>query len=428
MKVSNGNLGFCLAASFGTIVLVAASVHAEHAKRLHWPMFRRKPDRRSNRPTICRVPSARLPISYCRRSSRLKTDRLLRGSPVTKPRRRAVNPRDQSVSREHRLRTCFPIFQSPPMNTPGGGMPAPRGGIGSGVIIDESGIMLTNNHVVAGDGEITVRTHDGREFVASNVWTDPKTDLAVVKIEDASDLVAATLGDSEQVEIGDWVMALGQPFGLESTVTAGIISAKHRGIGITARENFLQTDAAINPGNSGGPLVNLRGEVVGINTAIHSRSGGNDGIGFAIPSNLARWVSDQLVSTGTVKRAYLGVGIQPVTQDLAKQLVRQATRRCGRDRRLSRHASREGRPPVGRRDRSLWRQVGRQLRKLCSWRSNDRRSAQRLTIEIVRDGKAMNLTYEATEQPAISPPRSDGEPAQVRKANGRSRHRNRPVG
>ena len=166
-----------------------------------------------------------------------------------------------------------------------------------------------------------MRTHDGRPFVATDVWTDPKTDLAVVKIDGASDLTAAMLGDSDQAEIGDWVIALGQPFGLESTVTAGIISAKHRGIGITARENFLQTDAAINPGNSGGPLVNLRGEVVGINTAIHSRSGGNNGIGFAVPSNLARWVSDQLVNTGTVKRAYLGVGIQPVSGDLADALA-----------------------------------------------------------------------------------------------------------
>jgi serine protease Do len=204
---------------------------------------------------------------------------------------------------------------------PRGGMQQPSpGGIGSGVVIDPAGIILTNNHVVAGGGEVTVKTQDGREFIASQVWTDPKTDLAVVKIDNATDLVAAPLGDSDQVEIGDWVVALGQPFGLESTVTAGIISGKDRGLGITDRENFLQTDAAINPGNSGGPLVNLRGEVIGINTAISSRSGGNEGIGFAVPSNLARWVSDQLVKDGVVKRAYLGVGIQPVTQDLAKQL------------------------------------------------------------------------------------------------------------
>lgn len=203
---------------------------------------------------------------------------------------------------------------------PGTRAPVPRSGLGSGVVIDPSGIILTNNHVVAGSGTVTVRTQDGREFVATDVLTDPKTDIAVVKIEGADDLVAARLGDSQQVEIGDWVLALGQPFGLESSVTAGIISAKHRGLGIADRENFLQTDAAINPGNSGGPLVNLKGEIVGINTAISSRSGGNVGIGFAVPANLARWVSDQLVKTGTVRRAYLGVGIQPLTPALAGKL------------------------------------------------------------------------------------------------------------
>jgi serine protease Do len=193
------------------------------------------------------------------------------------------------------------------------------GGSGSGVVIDASGLILTNNHVVAGGGNVTVRLHDGREFEAVEVLTDPKTDLAVVRIAGASRLTAATLGNSDHVEVGDWVLALGQPFGLESTVTAGIISAKHRGIGITARENFLQTDAAINPGNSGGPLVNLRGEVIGINTAISSRGGGNDGIGFAVPANMVRWVTEQLTSDGVVRRAYLGVGIQPITAELAEQ-------------------------------------------------------------------------------------------------------------
>lgn len=195
--------------------------------------------------------------------------------------------------------------------------PRSQGGLGSGVIIDASGIILTNNHVVAGDGEVTVRLHDGREYKATDVKTDPQTDLAIVRIEGANHLHAASLGNSDNVEIGDWVLALGQPFGLEKTVTAGIISAKHRGIGITDRENFIQTDAAINPGNSGGPLINLDGEVVGINTAISSRSGGNEGIGFAIPVNMAKWVSDQLVAEGLVQRAMLGVGIQQMTQTLA---------------------------------------------------------------------------------------------------------------
>jgi serine protease Do len=186
-------------------------------------------------------------------------------------------------------------------------------------VINPSGVILTNNHVVAGDGELRVRLHDGREFIATNVWTDPKTDVAIVKI-DASGLVAAQLGDSDLVSVGEWVLALGQPFGLEDTVTAGIISAKHRGVGIADRESFLQTDAAINPGNSGGPLVNLDGEVIGINTAISSRSGGSNGVGFAVPINLAKWVGDQLTRDGVVHRAYLGVGIQPVTAALAKQL------------------------------------------------------------------------------------------------------------
>jgi serine protease Do len=191
-------------------------------------------------------------------------------------------------------------------------------GMGSGVIIDPAGIILTNNHVVDG-GKVTVRLSDGREFEASEVKTDPKTDLAIVRIKNAGTLTAAPLGNSDELEVGDWVLALGEPFGLEGTVTAGIISAKGRAMGITARESFLQTDAAINPGNSGGPLVNLDGEVVGINTAISTESGGNEGVGFAVPVNLARWVAEQLIHSGSVRRAYLGVLIQPVTQPLAEQ-------------------------------------------------------------------------------------------------------------
>jgi len=203
--------------------------------------------------------------------------------------------------------------------------PFPRGphfgvaGLGSGVIIDPSGVILTNNHVVEGGGKITVRLQDGREFDAVDIKSDPKTDIAVVRIK-ADNLRAAKLGDSDKVAVGDWVLALGDPFGLEGTVTAGIISAKGRAMGIAPRENFLQTDAAINPGNSGGPLVNLDGEVIGINTAITTRSGGNQGVGFAVPINLAKWVADQLLKTGKVKRAYLGVAIQPVTHQLAEQL------------------------------------------------------------------------------------------------------------
>lgn len=290
-------------------------------------------------------------------------------------------------------------FQMPPGGPGNSPTPSPHGGIGSGVIIDSTGIILTNHHVVKGGGEVTVRIHDGREFVAKEVWTDPKTDLAVVKIDAPSDLIAATLGDSDETAIGDWVLALGQPFGLESTVTAGIISAKHRGIGITDRENFLQTDAAINPGNSGGPLVNLRGEVVGINTAIHSRSGGSEGIGFAIPSNLARWVSDQLVSRGSVQRAYLGVGIQAVTQDLAKQLS--VKPRSG-------VVVTEVFPDTPAMSAGL--QSGDVITKFGDQTVNSAQALQiaversmvgsEIPIAVVRDGETIELTYTAQEQPS----------------------------
>jgi serine protease Do len=196
----------------------------------------------------------------------------------------------------------------------------PRQSAGSGVIIDKSGVILTNNHVVAGGGKITVRLHDGREFEAVDVKTDPNTDIAVIKIKADQTLPAASLGDSDKIQVGDWVLALGQPFGLTDTVTAGIISAKQRAVGITKHAEFLQTDAAINPGNSGGPLINLRGEIVGINTAISSSSGGFQGIGFAVPVNVAKWASSQLLKDGKVRRAYIGVGIQTVTKELADQL------------------------------------------------------------------------------------------------------------
>src|SRR5271157_4905367 len=194
-----------------------------------------------------------------------------------------------------------------------------EGGVGSGLIIDRSGVILTNAHVVRDGREITVRLHDGREYKATKVHADPKADLAVLRIEGADNLTAAKLGNSDRVEVGDWVLALGNPFGLEGTVTAGIISAKGRGIGMAEREDYIQTDAAINPGNSGGPLVNLDGEVIGINTAISSNSGGNEGVGFAIPINLAKWVAKQLTDGETVHRARLGVLIQPLTHELAQQ-------------------------------------------------------------------------------------------------------------
>jgi serine protease Do len=191
--------------------------------------------------------------------------------------------------------------------------------VGSGVIIDGSGIVLTNNHVVDGEDEVVVRLGDGREFTATSVTTDPLSDLAIVRFKAPEDLPAAALGDSDSLEIGDWVIAIGSPFELEATVSAGIISGKGRSIDQIQRGRLIQTDAAINPGNSGGPLVNLDGEVIGINTAIASSSGGYQGVGFAIPSNRAKWVIRQLIKHGRVRRAYLGIRIEDVSVDIARE-------------------------------------------------------------------------------------------------------------
>ncbi|RMG09989.1 MAG: DegQ family serine endoprotease [Planctomycetota bacterium] len=195
-------------------------------------------------------------------------------------------------------------------------------GQGSGFIVSRDGTILTNNHVVGGADTIRVKLPDGRQFSAKVVGTDPQTDVAVIRLEgDVGDLPTLPLGDSDRLQVGEWVLAVGNPFGLAQTVTAGIVSAKGRSrMGIVDYEDFIQTDAAINPGNSGGPLLNLRGEVVGINTAIFSRSGGYQGIGFAIPVNLARRVEQQLVETGKVTRGYLGVLIQDLTPELAESL------------------------------------------------------------------------------------------------------------
>ncbi len=189
-------------------------------------------------------------------------------------------------------------------------------GTGSGVIIDSSGIILTNNHVVAAADEVTVELQTGQRLKAKSWATDPRRDVAIVKVESSDPLPAAELGDSDEMQIGDWVLALGNPFNVGTSVTQGIISATGRGTGINELESYIQTDAAVNPGNSGGPLINLNGQVVGINTAISSNSGGYDGVSFAIPINMVRNVADQLINTGTVKRSYLGIGLQPLDEDL----------------------------------------------------------------------------------------------------------------
>lgn len=214
-----------------------------------------------------------------------------------------------------------------PDQAPQGRMEVPRQeGIGSGVIVTKDGYILTNNHVVDGADEVKVSLQDGREFTAKVIGRDPKSDVAVIKIN-AKDLPAVPMADSDKVEVGDVVLAIGNPFGIGQTVTTGIVSATGRGgnLGLDY-EDFIQTDAAINPGNSGGALVDADGRLIGINTAILSRSGGNQGIGFAIPSNLARSVMGSLVEYGHVTRGYLGVMIQDVTPDLAKEFELKSNR------------------------------------------------------------------------------------------------------
>jgi len=191
-------------------------------------------------------------------------------------------------------------------------------GVGSGFVISSDGYILTNNHVVDDANQIKIKLADGKEYDAKVVGRDPKTDLALLKAEGVSGLQALQLGDSDSLKVGNWVVAVGSPFGLEQTVTAGIVSAKGRVIGSGPYDNFIQTDASINPGNSGGPLLNTKGEVIGINTAIFSQSGGNVGIGFAIPVNMAKEIVPQLKDKGRVTRGWLGVGIQKITPELAK--------------------------------------------------------------------------------------------------------------
>ena len=192
--------------------------------------------------------------------------------------------------------------------------------LGSGFVIDESGYIVTNNHVIEGADEITVRFHDDTTMSAEIVGRDDKTDLALLKVDTDQDLKAANWGDSTETRIGDWVLAIGNPFGLGGTVTAGIVSARSRDINAGPYDDFIQTDASINRGNSGGPMFNTDGEVIGVNTAIFSPSGGSIGIGFSIPSEIAKNVIQQLREFGDVRRAWLGVRIQSVTEELAEGL------------------------------------------------------------------------------------------------------------
>lgn len=197
---------------------------------------------------------------------------------------------------------------------------APSESLGSGFIIDNQGYIITNNHVIDKSEAINVTLSDNTKIEAKLIGKDPKTDLALIKIETNRSLSPVKFGDSDKIRVGDWILAIGNPFGLGSSVTAGIISAKSRDIESGPYDNFIQTDASINQGNSGGPMFNLNGEVIGISSAIFSTTGASQGVGFAIPINLAEWVVEQLKQYGTVKRGWIGIKIQPNTAEIATNL------------------------------------------------------------------------------------------------------------
>jgi serine protease Do len=270
--------------------------------------------------------------------------------------------------------------------------------LGSGVIVSKEGHIVTNNHVLNGTDDVTVQLSDGRQAKAKIVGTDGQIDLAVLKI-DLENLTPLPIGDSDKVRVGQIVMAIGNPFGLDESVSQGIISAKDRRAMNDSQVEFFQTDTAINPGNSGGPLVNIRGEVIGINTAIYSESGGNQGIGFAIPSNVVRSAMNSIIGKGRVIRGYLGVGIQPVTMDIAEQFKLSSARGA---------LVTEVTPGSPAEKAGIIR--GDVIRKVNGYDVKDtvalvNRIAEteigsNLTIDLVRDGAAKTVTAQVVEQPA----------------------------
>jgi serine protease Do len=270
--------------------------------------------------------------------------------------------------------------------------------LGSGVIVSKEGHIVTNNHVLNGTDDVTVQLSDGRQSKAKIVGTDGQIDLAMLKI-DLENLTPLPIGDSDKVRVGQIVMAIGNPFGLDESVSQGIISAKDRRAMNDSQVEFFQTDTAINPGNSGGPLVNIRGEVIGINTAIYSESGGNQGIGFAIPSNVVRAAMNSIISKGRVIRGYLGVGIQPVTPDIAEQFKLNSARGA---------LVTDVTPGSPAEKAGIIR--GDVIRKVNGYEVKDtvalvNRIAEsdigsNLTIDLVRDGESKTVMAQVIEQPA----------------------------
>ncbi|MCW8087464.1 Do family serine endopeptidase [Sabulicella glaciei] len=272
--------------------------------------------------------------------------------------------------------------------------------LGSGFIVDASGIVITNNHVIDGADEINVILQDNTSLRAELVGTDPRTDIAVLRVRPPQPLPSVSWGNSDTAEVGDWVLAIGNPFGLGGTVTAGIVSARGRDIRQGPFDDFIQTDAAINRGNSGGPLFNLRGEVVGINTAIYSPTGGSIGIGFSIPSNLAQGIARQLAADGRVRRGWLGVNIQQVTDEIAESLgLRNGTRGA-----LIARAQ-EGAPAAAAGIRSgdvilrFNNQEVREMRNLPRIVADTNVGAQ-VPVVVWRDGKEETVTVTLGELPA----------------------------
>jgi serine protease Do/serine protease DegQ len=302
------------------------------------------------------------------------------------------------------------FFDVPPE---GGQRERPFQSAGSGVIIDaRAGHIITNAHVVENASEITVTLQDGRDLKADIVGADAPSDIAVLKVQ-PDRLTEIALGDSDRLEVGDFVVAIGNPFGLQHTVTSGIVSALGRsGISRDGFEDFIQTDASINPGNSGGALVNLRGELIGINSAILSRSGGNIGIGFAIPSNLARSVLDQLIRYGSVKRGVLGVNIAPVTPDVAQALGLTAATGALVTQVVEKSAAEK----AGIRAGDVITAVnGRTIRSHTELRNaiGLLRVGERVEIALLRDGRPQRVAalIESPPEEASTPATADGTPA-----------------
>ncbi len=273
-------------------------------------------------------------------------------------------------------------------------------GAGSGFIIDKEGHILTNNHVVEKADKITVTLNDNSVVEATLIGTDPKSDVALIKIDVDHDLPVVELGDSAALEVGEWVIAIGNPFGLSQTVTVGVVSATGRSrVGINEYENFIQTDAAINPGNSGGPLLNIHGQVVGINSALYSRTGGYMGIGFAIPINMAKFINEQLMDNGKVTRGYLGVGIQDVDEALAESFgLEKAGGVLITDVQDDTPASKAG---IKNQD-VLVKLDGIELQDTQDLRNRIAQTIPGTTVvlDIVRDGKPVELKVKIGEQPA----------------------------